>query len=130
MIDKIDNPVVGWGTTEAGQHVPIRKDFAEALWAEAEAAKVKRAVDMPTEQDAINVMRSAILRLQELGWKDPVYAPKNGSLLDLIEPGSSGIHVGHYEGEWPTGSWQLHDDGDLWHSRPVLARAHVEGVNP
>ena len=115
-------PIVGWATQTDGQHVPLGQAFAEALWADAEAAKAKRIADMPTEQSAIYAMSQAIYRLKELGWKDPVYAPKDGSPLDLIEPGSTGIHRGHYEGEWPKGSWWIHDDGDLWPSRPVLAR--------
>ena len=119
-----DNPIVGWGTTTDGQHVPIRKDFAERLFAEADAEKAKREADMPTEQDAIYSLNQAVHRLKELGWRDPVYAPKDGSPLDLIEAGSTGIHQGHYEGKWPTGSWWI-VDGDIWPSRPVLARPHA-----
>ena len=117
-----DNPVVGWGTTADGQHVPIHKDFAEALWQAADDEKAKRETDMPTEQDAINALNQAVKRLHELGWQDPVYAPKDGSQLDLIEPGSTGIHRGAYTGKWPNGSWWIYD-GDCWPSRPVLARA-------
>lgn len=34
-----DNPVVGWGTTSTGEHVPIRRDVADAIWAAAEAKR-------------------------------------------------------------------------------------------
>lgn len=119
--DAGDNPVVGWGTTTEGKHVPIRKDFADRLWAAAEAQKAKRIADMPTERDAIFALHEAYRRLEELGWKNPVYAPKDGSALDLIECGSTGIHSGYYEGKWPDGSWWIMDD-DIWPSRPVLAR--------
>lgn len=122
---KDDNPVVGWGTTTDGEHVAIRKDFADALWQSVEDEKTKRASDMPTDQDAIYALNAAIRRLKELGWQDPVYAPKDGSQLDLIEPGSTGIHQGHYEGKWPNGAWWIYDAGDLWPSRPVLARAAI-----
>lgn len=118
-----ENPVVGWGTTRDGEHVLIRKDFADALWASAEAEKAKRVADMPTEQDAINALNQAYTRLKELGWQDPVYAPKDGSQLDLIEAGSTGIHQGTYEGKWPKGAWWIYSDGDIWPSRPVLARS-------
>jgi hypothetical protein len=77
---------------------------------------------MPDETAAIRHLFDAQLRLKEFGWKDPVYAPKDGSPLDIIELGSTGIHRGHYEGEWPTGSWWVFD-GDTWPSRPALARA-------
>jgi hypothetical protein len=117
-----DTPIVGWGTTSDGQHVPIHKDFAEALWQAADDEKAKREADMPTERDAIYALNQAIHRLKELGWKDPVYAPKDGSHLDLIEPGSTGIHQGAYTGKWPNGSWWIYDDG-CWPSRPVLACA-------
>lgn len=118
-----ENPVVGWGTTLDGNRVPIRKDFADALWAQAEAEREKRLRDMPTERDAILAMNQAVTRLKELGWKDPIYAPKDGSALDILEAGSTGIHRGHYDGVWPTGSWWIVDD-DLYPTRPVLARPH------
>lgn len=116
------NPVVGWGTTDKGERVPIHKDLADKLWAEAEAAKAKREADMPTERDAIVALNQAYTRLCELGWQNPIYAPKNGSPLDLIEAGSTGIHRGHYDGDWPIGSWWI-VDGGVSPSRPVLARA-------
>lgn len=118
------NPVVGWGTMEDGSHVPIRADEAHRIWDACMAQKAKREADMPTEQDAINQLNQAATRLKELGWKDPIYAPKDGSPLDIIELGSTGIHRGHYEGDWPTGSWWLFD-GDVWPTRPALARASL-----
>jgi hypothetical protein len=55
--------------------------------------------DMPTEQDAINVLNSAYERLKEFDWNDPIYCPKDGSSFDVIEAGSTGIHRAHYQGE-------------------------------
>jgi hypothetical protein len=124
-----ENPVVGWGTTADGAHVPIRKDIAEALFAAADAAEAQRKADMPTEQSAIAALFEAQLRLKDFGWQDPIYAPKDGSPLELIELGSTGIHRGHYDGEWPTGCWYLYD-GDLWPSRPALARATQSPPQP
>lgn len=82
----------------------------------------KRAAAMPTEQDAINAMFQAWLRLRELGWRDAVYCPKDGSTFLAIEPGSTGIHDCSYRGEWPDGGWWIHADRDMWPSRPCLFR--------
>jgi len=121
-----DNPVVGWGTTTDGRHVPIRKDFADALWADVEAAKAKRIADMPTEQDAIRELGRAYTRLKELGWNDPCYETRGG-MRDVIELGSTGIHRAEYNGEWPTGSWWIYD-GDVWPSTPALVRKNAKAI--
>ncbi len=92
----------------------------EELLAEIDAAEAKRAVDMPTEQDAIDQMFQCRLRLTELGWGDAVYCPKDGTVFNVIESGSSGIHKAHYEGKWPDGRWWVHVKGDLWPCRPIL----------
>jgi hypothetical protein len=113
------DPSRGCGT--CGSHKLTAEQF-EALWQSAEIKKAKRAADMPTEQDAINLMWSAYQRLKELGWNDPIYCPKDGSLFDVIEAGSTGIFKAHYEGEWPDGSWWAQDADDVWPSRPTLYR--------
>lgn len=88
------------------------------LLAQADAAKMKRIEDMPTEQDAIDAMFRAHLRLRDdLGWREVIYAPKNVP-LDVIEPGSTGIH---YATRDEQGRFWIHD-GDTWPSRPVLFR--------
>lgn len=87
-----------------------------------ESAKARRAEQMPTEYDCMRVMLEAYSRLKELGWNDTVYCPKDGTVFDAIEVGSTGIHKCHYEGKWPDGSWWTHDAGDLWPSRPILFR--------
>jgi hypothetical protein len=117
----VPDPIVGSGCLSDGTRVPIRKAFADALWAQAEADDRRRREAMPDEAAAIRQLFDAQHRLKELGWKDPVYAPKDGSPLDIIELGSTGIHRGHYDGEWPTGSWWI-VDGDMWPCRPALAR--------
>ncbi len=82
----------------------------------------KRAVDMPTEKDAIDALMCAWLRLKEMGWSEQIYCPKDGSWFDAIEAGSTGIHLCQYTGEWPTGSWWIADENDLYPSRPILWR--------
>jgi hypothetical protein len=128
-----DDDIVGHKTISTGKigplgfpelrHEPLTRAEADAICKRADESKAKRATDMPTEQDAVQAMWSAYQRLRELGWKETMYR-SNSSLgtQRLIEPGSSGIHTGHYDGEWPTGSWWLHSDGDLWPSRPCLAK--------
>ncbi len=92
----------------------------DELLEKCEAEKAARAADMPTEQDAINAMFRAYLRLKDLGWKEAIYCPKDGSVFLSIEPGSTGIHKTYYHGDWPKGSWWVADAGDLWPSRPCL----------
>lgn len=108
----------------AMRHEPLTRADADAIWAQVEKNTKARAELMPTEQDAVRMMCEAFHRLKELGWKETMYmSSESHGTLKLIEPGSSGIHEGHYIGEWPTGSWWLHDAGDLWPSRPCLAKA-------
>jgi len=102
------------------EHEPLTREVADALIASADAAKVKRAQHMPTERDAINAMWSAYERLRELGWREAMYCPKDGSEFLAIEAGSTGIHTCTYTGEWPNGSYWIAADGDLWPSHPVL----------
>ncbi len=97
----------------------------EKLFSCFEEEKVKRARIMPDEQSAINRMFEAFLRLQELGWKEAMYCPKDGSMFSTIEAGSTGIHKSNYVGEWPTGRYYTYD-GDVWPSKPVLWRKRIE----
>lgn len=120
------DPIVGHKTLYDGTRVPLRQREAEAIFARAEAEDARRKAAMPDEQTAIRQLFDAQLRLKELGWQDPIYAPKDGSDLDIIELGSIGIHRGKYEGQWPNGGWWIWD-GDSWPSRPALARA-AQGI--
>lgn len=127
-----DDPIVGHKTFADGpmcyRHEPLRKSEADAIWAAVEAERERREREMPDEQSAIQRLWDAQYRLKDFGWKDPVFAPKDGSPLDIIELGSTGIHRGHYEGEWPTGGWWVYDE-DVYPSRPALARARLEETN-
>lgn len=117
-----DDPIVGHKTFGDGHHEPLRQSEATALIAASDAAKARRAEQMPDEQAAINAMFEGWLRLKELGWKEAIYCPKDGTLFDAIESGSTGIHECRYDGDWPSGHWWIVADGDLWPSRPVLFR--------
>lgn len=114
--------IVGHKTMHDGTHLPLYEDEAKEMMTKIREREEKRRALMPTEQDAINMMFEAHQRLRELGWCDPIYCPKDGSQFDVIEAGSTGIHKAHYSGEWPTGSWWVAADGDLWPSRPVMYR--------
>lgn len=80
----------------------------------ADEAKERRVTTMPDDAAAIRAMHDAHLRLKELGWHEATYAPKDGSGLQVIEPGSTGIHAAYRDSEgrfWIDGGWP---------SRPVL----------
>jgi len=90
-----------------------------------EQEEAMRAATMPTEKEALRVMFAGYQRLKELGFREAIYCPKDGSTFDAIEPGSTGIGKCLYMGKWPTGSWWMLDAGDLWPSRPCLYRPIV-----
>lgn len=71
--------------------------------------KKRRAELMPTEQDAAEMMWYAWYRLKELGWKETCYGPTN-EVVQLIEPGSAGIHKGSRWKEWPEKTWWIDND--------------------
>lgn len=133
MTDRLDNlkaAVRAHGETvvaimPAEKHcgvVHANADQWDQLVSAGDAEKQARADLMPTEQDAIWLMNQAHLRLKELGWREAIYCPKDGSEFDAIEPGSTGIHKTVYSGKWPDGGWLVADAGDLWPSHPVLYR--------
>jgi hypothetical protein len=119
--NETEEKFVGWWTLKTGERVGMTRDEAEALWKQADEEKAARARDMPTEQDALKAMFRAYQRLKELGWREAMYCPKDGTHFDAIEAGSTGIHDCNYQGEWPTGSWWIYDD-DVWPSSPILFR--------
>lgn len=96
----------------------------ENVVAEYEREKAKRASEMPTMQDCLLRLLSAKERLREFGWNDGIYAPKDGTLFEVIEFGSTGIFNCHYDGEWPDGYWMTSDGRDLYpsSSAPLMYR--------
>lgn len=97
------------------------KEQADALWSAAKQQQEDRARLMPDMDAALMLMVEAHNRLRELGWREAMYCPKDGTSFEVIEAGSGGIHVCHYHGEWPNG-WWISADGDLWPSHPILWR--------
>ena len=106
----------------AMRHEPLTRAEGEKMWAHAQRCHEDRVARMPDEKSALNVMHDAYIRLKDMGWRDAIYCPKDGSTFEIIEAGSTGIFRAHYTGEWPTGSWWAEDAGDLWPSRPTLFR--------
>lgn len=110
-------PREGSTATEA----EVQEEIRQAINGAAEA-RVARLKHMPTVGDALRVLTEAHHRLEELGWRNAIYCPKDGTPFHVIEAGSSGVHTAHYEGDWPKGSWWIAEAGDLWPSRPILWR--------
>lgn len=119
--------IVGHKTFSDGQggyrHEPLTQEEADKILAAVDADDKRLKELMPDVETALRLMTDAHYRLKQLGWAEAIYCPKDGSTFEVIEAGSSGIHKCHYEGEWPNGSWWVHEDGDLWPSHPILWRA-------
>lgn len=109
--------------------VAATPDQIARLEAAIERKDVALAALKPTVEAALNALQNAYQRLQQLGWRDAIYCPKDGSTFEAIEAGSTGIHDCHYEGQWPDGSWWVAADGDLWPSRPILYRPKTPPVS-
>ena len=80
-------------------------------------AKMNFADRVPDTKDALQLMFKCYDRLRDLGWKDAVYCPKDGTVFEVIEAGSTGIHDCVYEGQWPNGRWWILAENDMWPSR-------------
>ncbi len=100
--------------------IDVSQMDSEALFASIQSEIAQRAAAMPTEEDAMVAMLQAFERLKELGWKEAMYCPKDGTLFWALEPGCSAAGVCQYLGTWPTGRYWTHSGGDLWPSRPAL----------
>ncbi len=129
-----DDPVVGHKTflsKEGGfRHLPLLQSEADAILKKCDEEDARRKELMPDESTAIRMMFDAWLRLKQLGWKEAIYCPKDGSVFDAIEPGSTGIHHCNYQGEWPNGSWWTHSEDDVFPSHPVLFKVPQEPKTP
>lgn len=80
-------------------------------------------LDAKEERALLLSMSADFHQLKKFGWQPIMYCPKDGSIFDAIEAGSSGIHECYYEGEWPKGGWWIVANNDLWPSKPILWRA-------
>jgi hypothetical protein len=96
------------------RHEPLTRAEGAALWASVEAEQKARAERMPDEQAAIRALHDAHTRLKELGWKEPMYCPKDGTRFKVIELGSTGIFDCYYQGEWADGLYMVSDDRDVY----------------
>jgi hypothetical protein len=98
---------------------PIPPDSVLRILADAQEAKNARAAEMQTEQDAINAIHRAYSRLKDLGWRDGMYMPKDGTKVTVIQVGSTGQFDCAYVGEWSDGFFYLYDSGDVYPTRSV-----------
>lgn len=79
------------------------EEQAEAIFEAIRRSDAEREAAMPTHQAALHQAFAAKERLKKLGWREGIYCPKDGSSFALVEWGSTGVHCGHYMGEWPNG---------------------------
>jgi len=77
------------------------------------------------ERELIELMFRCFDALRRAGWMDAMYAPRDGSELEVIEAGSTGIHKATRDG---MGAFWVADEFDLWPSRPVLFRAKAKST--
>lgn len=121
-----DDEIVGHKTFHNGRggfrHEPLRRSEADALMARIEADEERRKATMPDEAAAINALFDAWQRLQDFGWRDCMYCPKDGSVFDVIEAGSTGIFRCTYDKKPATGTFWVQDLSDLCPSHPFMFR--------
>jgi len=79
-----------------------------------------RADQMPDQEAALRVMFEAHRRLIELGWREVIYCPRDGSSWEFCGPGSTGVHPGYRDEQ---GRFWVEDGGDIWPADPSLFRA-------
>lgn len=91
-----------------------------AILREAEEQKAARAEQLPTEQDCIRMMVQCRLRLLDLGWRDGMFAPREGE-FEGINAGYRGPVICQHLG---SGGFFTADGGDWWPTpRPIVFRA-------
>lgn len=90
-------------TLEDGRRVPLSKEAAEAIWDSIQLNRERRTVLIPDSVSALGILVDARERLRELGWREASYCPKDGSAFAVCEMGSTGMWLGSYSGEWPSG---------------------------
>jgi hypothetical protein len=125
--------IVGHKTfAESGgfRHEPLTRAEADVLLAAVDKAKKERAERMPTEKDAVIALWEAWQRLHELGWRDGIYCPKDGSHFQAITLGSTGIFDCVCEGEWPDCTWTIFYERDAYPSSqaPALIKVTAMGA--
>lgn len=101
------------------------EEQAAAIIRALDADKAKRIDEMPDIDAALRVFTRAYRRLIELGFKEIIYAPKDDSTFEVIEPGSTGIFKCNYEESPTRGSFWIQEEGGC-PSHPVLWRPVTE----
>lgn len=96
------------------------------MMAEIDKRHAERAARLPDERSAIDAMFDAYDRLRELGWREAIYCPKDGTSFDVIEPGSTGIFPCFYSGDWPDGYFMSGEGFECGPSHPVLFKLRPE----
>lgn len=81
---------------------------------EADAQQQARAEQFPDEQSVIRMMVQCRLRLEELGWRSALYAPRDGSHFLAITPG----YAGPSECTWLGSGFFVADGNDWWPTTP------------
>lgn len=92
-----------------------------AMLADIERREAEAAAQMPDTAAALGVMFAAYERLQRLGWRPIMYAPKE-RLEQTVSVGSTGIHPA----VWMMGRWWIEDGGDFWPGDPILYKPSEE----
>ena len=79
------------------------QEQAAAIFEAIKERDAEREARMPDYRAALHQASVAKERLTKLGWREGIYCPKDGTEFALIEWGSTGVHCGHYMGDWPEG---------------------------
>lgn len=88
----------GHKTMADGSTVPLSEDEAKAIWQSVEAAREKRAQDMPAARDALASISDAHSRMNELGWwRGGGLRIKRGDEYAVAQSGSTGIWRGRLD---------------------------------
>jgi hypothetical protein len=83
-----------------GSRVQLTPEQAKALWDAAEKAQADRAKDLPDTNACLSNLCSAKGRLQELGWREITYCPRDGSRFAVCEIGSTGMWTAYFADPW------------------------------
>jgi hypothetical protein len=96
----------------------LTAEEGRAIWDAVKQQQAERRARYPDEATALRAMFDAFVTLKEMGWREAIYAPCDGTPLDVIEVGSTGIHFATRDAER---RFWIHDD-NTWPSRPCLFR--------
>ena len=101
----------------------VSKETFDALLSVIDQEKAERASSMPDEHAALMVLFSAYRRLIDIGWRNGIYAPRDGTTFQTIELGSTGIHDCSFDGTY----FNFCDGGDIY---PSSSKPHMFRLYP